>query len=95
MCSPTLHFAKDGAPKVCTEKSGPFDCASRDESARRFVQDDNLKEIQTRFLLLCLLLRHVALLEGVVDEQADADGQRDESGGGDNEHIVFLDDPGK
>ena len=44
---------------------------------------------------MCLLLRHVALLEGVVDEQADADGQRDESGGGDNEHIVFLDDPGK
>ncbi len=38
--------------------------------------------------------REFALLQAVVDEKADADGQRNDSGRGHHQHVVFGDDPG-
>ena len=88
---------------VGRRSSGSFDYASRDTTAGGSAQDDRINRVNSKDRILVRWVvggrvggdfkaeaGEFAPLQAVVDEEADADGQRDEAGGGDDEDFAVA-----
>ena len=93
---------------VGRRSSGSFDYASRDTTAGGSAQDDRINRVNSKDRILVRWVvggrvggdfeaeaGEFALLQAVVDEEADADGERNEAAGGDGENLADLKDRGE